>query len=305
MTKPLDDVTAMIAQARVLGPDETLAMRRTVWPDGQISAQEAGILFELNRVSHAPSREWVDFFVEAITAYLVEQAEPRGYVSDENAAWLMQAIDHDGKVDTLAELELLVKVIERAENVPDSLKAYALVQIKRAVLHGDGPTRCGESLTPGSIGTSEVRLLRRVLYAAGGHAPAHISRAEAAVLFDIKDATQGGHNSPEWQTLFVQAVSLHLLTDQRFRALSRQDAARLHAFMEDTSSGIGSFFGRMARSLVDRTPTAPAQKPQTAPEAAPEAGLSQREQDWLQAMVDGDGQLDPLERALLKALADG
>lgn len=302
MTIPLHDITAMIAQTRALGPDETLALRRAVWPDGKISAQEACILFELNRTSNAPSAEWVDFFVEAITAYLVEQAEPRGYVSDENAAWLMQAIDHDGRIDTLAELELLIKVIERAENVPDSLKAYALEQIRHAVLHGEGPTRCGNGLQPGTIGTSEVRLLRRVLYAAGGDAPAHISRAEAELLFEIKDATLEGANAPEWQTLFVQAISLHLMTNQRFRALTRQDAQRLHAFMADTSSGIGSFFGRMAGSLGDRTPLTAAV---SEPEPAPEDGLTASEQDWLQAKVSGDGKLDQLERALLKALAEG
>ena len=305
MTKPLDDVSAMIAQARALGPDETLALRRTVWPDGQISAAEAGILFELNRVSSQPSPEWIDFFVEAITAYLVEQAEPRGYVSDENAAWLMQAINHDGKVDTLAELELLVKIIERAENVPDTLKSFALQQVRHAVLHGEGPTRHGDSLKPGSIGTAEVRLLRRVLYAAGGAAPAHINRDEAALLFEIKDATLEGSNAPEWQTLFVQAVSLHLLTDQRFRALSRQDAARLHAFMEDTSSGISGFFGRMASALVSGAPIELLREPEPEPAAAHDAPLSTRENDWVQAMVDGDGALDPLERALLKALAEG
>lgn len=301
MTKPLDDVTAMIAATRALGPDETLALRRAVWPDGNITVQEAGILFELNRVSNAPSHEWVDFFVEAITAYLVEQAEPRGYVNDANTAWLIQAIDHDGRVDTLAELELLVKVIERAENVPDALKAYVLEQIRQAVLHGDGPTRCGAGLDPGSIGTAEVRLLRRVLYAAGGDAPAHISQAEAALLFEIKDATLNGQNTPEWQTLFVQALSLHLLADQSFRALSHQDAARLHAFMNDTSSGLASFLGRMAGSLVSGVPAA------RAAEAGllPEPGLSDREQGWLESMIDRDAELDPLERALLKALAEG
>lgn len=100
MTRPLDDVSAMIAQSRALGPDETLALRRVVWPDGRISANEAAILFELNRASSAPSSEWVDFFVEAITAYVVEQAETRGYVSDENADWLIAAIDQDGRVLT-------------------------------------------------------------------------------------------------------------------------------------------------------------------------------------------------------------
>lgn len=301
MTKPLEDVTAMIRQARKLGAEETLALRRVVWPDGQISAAEAGILFELNHASPAASPEWVDFFVEAITAYIVEQTEPRGYVSDENAAWLMQSIDHDGRVDTMAELELLVRVIERAENVPDDLKAYALVQIKRIVLAGEGPTRHGDSLKPGSIGATEVRLLRRVLYATGGHAPAHISRAEAELLFEIKDATLQGDNTPEWQQLFVQALSLHLMTDPTYIALQRDEAARLDAFMNDTSSSVAGFIGRMARSFGKRG-VAPISREKP---VVPAPGLCDSEQDWLQTMVDRDGQLDPLERALLKALASG
>lgn len=300
MTKPLDDVTAMIAQSRALGPDETLALRRVVWPDGRITANEAAILFELNRASSAPSNEWVDFFVEAITVYVVEQAEPRGYVSEGNADWLVAAIDRDGKVDTLAELELLVKVIEKAENAPERLKRYALEQIRRAVLQGEGPTRCGGGLTPGTIGTTEVRLLRRVLYATGGLAPAHISREEAELLFAIKDATLGGQNAPEWQTLFVQAMRLHLMTDQRFRALSREDALRLHAFMADTKAGMGSFFGRMFQSLGN----SPAPVAQSAPASVADEGISEEEDSWLQAMVESDGALDPLERALLKALAE-
>ena len=302
MTKPLDDVSAMMREARALGPEETLALRRAVWPDGKISAQEAGILFDLNHASSASGAEWVDFFVEAITAYLVEQAEPRGYVSDENARWLMQRIDHDGHVETLAELELLVKVIERAENVPEDLKAYALTQIKYIVLTGSGPTRCNNLLKPGCIGTAEVGLLRRVLYAVAGHAPAHISQIEAELLFEIKDATLDGDNAPEWQALFVQALSLHLETDQRFRALHRDEAARLQAFMADTSTGIGRFFGRMAKSLGTKTEQPNVPEPRAEPAAETEPGLTERAHNWLQSMVDADGQLDPLERALLKAL---
>ena len=68
-----------------------------------------------------------------------QSSAPRGYVSEENAAWLIARIDHDGRVDTLSELELLVKVLETALNAPASLKDYALRQIEDAVLSGTGP----------------------------------------------------------------------------------------------------------------------------------------------------------------------
>ena len=120
------------------------------------------------------------------------------------------------------------------------------------------------------------------------------------MLFAIKDATLAGSNAPEWQTLFVQALRLHLMTDQRFRALSREDAARLHAFMADTTSGVGGFFGRMVQSLGNP----PAPSATSAPPPVGDEGVSDEEDNWLQTMVEADGALDPLERALLKALAE-
>ena len=46
-------------------------------------------------------------------------------------------------LDSLTELELLVKVLEKAIDVPEQLNAYALDQIEQAVLTGEGPTRDG------------------------------------------------------------------------------------------------------------------------------------------------------------------
>ena len=73
--------------------------------------------------SQSPPREWVDFFVEAIDAYVVHQQAPVGYVDDAKADWLIDRIDSDGRVDSLGELELLVKILEDATNVPEALKS--------------------------------------------------------------------------------------------------------------------------------------------------------------------------------------
>ena len=80
----------------------------------------------------------------------------------------------------------------------------------------------------------------------------------------------------------------------------REDALRLHAFMADTKAGVGSFFGRMFQSIGE--PAGAAAK--AAPVPATDEGISEEEDSWLQAMVEADGALDPLERALLKALAE-
>ena len=51
--------------------------------------------------------EWDAYFVEAFTLYVVDQAEPRGYVTSDNAQWLIDCIARDGRVEPANELELL------------------------------------------------------------------------------------------------------------------------------------------------------------------------------------------------------
>ena len=45
----------------------------------------------------------------------------------------------------MAELDLLAKLFDKAERIPDRLKSYALGQMEQIVLTGNGPTRDGGS----------------------------------------------------------------------------------------------------------------------------------------------------------------
>src|SRR6476661_3742355 len=91
-----------------ISEEEVLKLRRCVWADGSISPDEASRLFDLNDEA-APSNDWSDFFVEAMCEYLIGRGQPRGYVTDADADWLMFRINRDGRVETCAELELIVK----------------------------------------------------------------------------------------------------------------------------------------------------------------------------------------------------
>src|ERR1043165_974759 len=97
MSFSFSDFTASLKDGRQVTPEDVLAVRRAVWPDGKVSDAEAGLVFELNRAISAPSNEWRDFFVEALTDYVVNQKAPRGYVDEANAAWLIAEVDRDGE----------------------------------------------------------------------------------------------------------------------------------------------------------------------------------------------------------------
>src|SRR5258705_12209316 len=100
---------------------DVLKLRRNNYDDGQITADEAAIIFALNDACPIQDPAWADCFVETITDYIVDQAKPEGYLTADNVAWLLSRISKDGRVETKTELELVVSVLEKARWAPQSL----------------------------------------------------------------------------------------------------------------------------------------------------------------------------------------
>lgn len=308
MSMHFRDIALQAAADGTIGAEEILALRRAGWADGKMDPEEAEALFVANEQLREPDAEWADFFVEALAEFVVNTVEPRGYVDQTMGDELVARIDRDGRVDSLAELELLVKVQEKALSTPPSLKAYALRQIEDAVLTGEGPTRAG-TLDARGVTEAECRLLRRLIFAAGGDRPAAASRAEAEMLFRIKDATLYDANAPEWERLFVQGVASFLLGFGGHEPLPRERAAELERFMNNAGSGIGGFLKRMMRSDVDSQVDSAFGSllnisAGIEDEAEAAAQLGESEELWLLDHIDADEELDPLEKALLAFIAE-
>lgn len=302
----LHELAEQLKAAGAISAEDTLTLRRQMWPDGRIAPDEAELVFALNDCVSQTCREWVDFFVEALCDYVVCQQSPRGYVDAAKAEWLVARISRDGKVESLSELELLVKVLETAAAVPASLKAFALAQIERAVIEGEGPARDGGTLGKGVISAAEVKLLRRILFAQAGES-CGVSQGEAEMLFRLKDATLAADNAPEWRTLFVQGVGNHLMAYQRYTPLEREEAARLDAFMGDSRVRIGSFLGRVAQAAATGSAfRMGADTPVVDHDLAADAAwaVTGLESAWLEGRIDADAALDPLEQALLDFIAE-
>jgi hypothetical protein len=291
-----------------ISADEVLSLRQEGWSTGHIDADEADAIFVLNDHLDNPTAEWSDFFVEAISEFLVHSLEPKGYVTEGQADWLIERIDNNGRLDSLTELELLVKVLEKATDVPERLNLYAIDQIEQAVLTGEGPTRDGGVLEKGNVTESEARLLRRIIFAQGSDRPAAVSQREAEMLFRLKDATLTADNTPEWKRLFVQGVGNYLQGFGGSEPLSRERAIELENFMNKSASSIGGFFGRMAHSnpiagfssvFGDKGET-----PDLDAEVSAAHQVTSLEQSWLQGQIDANGQIDEYDQALLDFLAE-
>ncbi|MEA3014394.1 MAG: hypothetical protein QOD42_2939 [Sphingomonadales bacterium] len=297
MSFSFTDFAAALKAGAHLSAGDVLAVRREVWPDGRISDDEARALFEVDRLAADPAPEWADFFLEALCDHVVNGKEPKGYIDLPNAAWLVEEIERGGEPPSRLELELAVKVIERALNGPAELKSWVLARIEEEVRRD------------GRVDAREAGLLRRTIFASGGDGALAVSQDEAELLWRLKHACREADNAPEWKILFVQGVGNHLMAYNSYTPLERGEAARLEAFMDDRRSSVLGFFARMrganpvdeARGLLGG-----GDAPRVDHDAAVDEAraITGNENAWLQTHVDADGVRDAYEEALLAFVAE-
>lgn len=194
-----------IRQRGTIRDVDVRCMRRWIDEDGTISPLEADLLLMLNTACRIKDASWASLFVDAVTDYLVHQAEPEGYVTSANADWLTMRLPGDGRITSHAELELAVSILEEARWAPQSLSRLMLQQVRDAVASGHGPLRAGILMGPGTITDAEVELARRVLAAGDDSLP--VTKSEAAVLFEINAALTDPAAHPGWAHLYVQAIA--------------------------------------------------------------------------------------------------
>lgn len=313
MTTHFIDLAQRAAADGKVTSEELLALRRQGWGDGVIHRDEAEALFVLNNALDDRSDEWCDFFVEAISESVLNGTPPRLQCDDTEAQWLIDQIDHDGVVDSIVELETMVRILERAENTPVKLKNYVLDQVEREVLTGTGPTRCGGELSATHISAAECKILRRVIFASGGHGPAAVTRYDAELLFRLKDETLAEENAAAWDDLFIDGVANYLKGFALQNAqVSHSRKKELESFIADNKANVGRFFGRMAKEapkaanhlgvVFGKRSGAHERPDYTALEMAGNE-VTDHEQEWLDAMIDADGEVDELERRLIARLA--
>jgi uncharacterized protein with PIN domain len=301
---------AALADGRITA-EELLSLRREGWGDGIITRAEAEALFAVNNALNDRTPEWCDFFVEAIGEFVLNGTPPRLQCSLEEAEWLIGQIDHDGVVESMVELETMVRILERAENTPDRLKNYVLDVVEREVLTGTGPTRCGGALAATHISAAECRIIRRVIFASGGHGPAAVTRWDAELLFRLKDATLAEENAAEWDDLFIDGVANFLKGFVLPNAqVSHERKRELEAFVADSSVNVGRFMGRVAKEAPQvmnhfGRVFGKKQAGGTDFEALAAAGevVTDYESEWLEKMVAADGEVDELESRLIARLA--
>jgi hypothetical protein len=311
MAETILDLSRAAIAARTIDDESVLTLRHLIWANDTIARGVLEQLFLINDALAAPNTAFTDLFCEAIIHFALRQSAPHNFITDETATWLAARLTADGRLDSHAELETVVHLLEQAENGPEALKHYALTQIEAAILTGVGPTRNGGDVRMGVVDAAEVTLLRRLIFAAGGDDATKVSAQEAEMLFRIKDATLPADNAPEWLTLFVQGVGNHLMAHSDYHQLSLDDAKRLNTAMDDSRPSLAGFLCRVVNSaslqtIMDIDAVTGERKNHWGDDAAiaSDRAITGAESGWLKRQIAADAVTDDLEKALLAFIAD-
>lgn len=293
---------------------DVLRLKSAVYSDGVITAQEAEALIRLNETCTFQDPAWVDFYIEALTDYFVNQAEPEGYLTAEDAQKLIARIGNGGKIDRKSDFDLVVNVLDKSRWSPVSLSRFALQQIKRAVVDGDGPLRAGQPQECGKINEPEVELARRILYAFGGEGSIAVTRPEAEVLFDINDAIGDPQANPAWTDLFVKAVTNVVMAASGQAVPTREEALRRDAWLIEGRGELSplALLSALVTSSIDAVRAnyqeqsseerALARLEQQRIEIITNEEIAQAEAAWLSERIGRGGRLTPNEAALVAYL---
>ncbi len=308
-------VDDLIAKGSV-DADDVLRLRKTMFQDGLIDRREAEQVFAIDAACTEKAPEWSAFFVDALTDHVVWKVEPKKYVSDEKADFLIGHILRNGKVDSETELELLINVVHWAISSPPPLALLAMRAIHDSILEPDSAAY-GSNRPPAVISPADVALLRKVIYAAGSPGGYTVTREEAELMVALNQATKDTERPDSWDDLFVKAIANFVMfpgapphvptAEEELRRDRWLDERRgVGGFLSD----VGSSFRRLdipvkdAWREFDPFGSAAARAEQEKERARLATAMSREsidaaEAQWLLANIGASGSLEANETALL------
>lgn len=284
---------------------EALDLVNEIYADGVVSKGEAEGLFDLNRRLDGGDPDWHRRFIEAISDFMLgPMAQPKGWVTNDGAAWLTGQIAKRGQTPSDIEIDLLVTLCRRAEGMPLALSRSALLAVSGVIQR------------MGFANAWNVERMRQLLHAPAGEEGLWVSRFEANTLFETNDAIAFAHNDSAWNDLFARAIANHLLAAAHPAPDTAADALRREKWLADTRPSAQRLLGQIVSSIgegdwfarITSDPSKAVEARNALIEAAAREGaeITPDESSWLLKRLgwakEGEEQVSPAERALIAFL---
>jgi hypothetical protein len=264
------------------------------------SLSDAGALFEMNTKLAGTDVSWDRLFVGALKDYVLSQSDPKNWVTEEEASWLIASIDRNEGPPIATEVDLLLQIIRYAEGFPDHF-GYFTLQMACARI-----TRIGKAYA------EDVERVRRALIVPVGDSQTWITAAEADLLLRTNDAIAFAANDPSWNDLFARAIANHLFARAHPEPLSEGDVLSRDHWVGDMRPEPGTFLDDVRSSFLEGRWFAPLSESESKAEIAREVAReaahratdigTDDEASWFLKCVGTERSVSLAERALLDFL---
>lgn len=152
-----------LVAAPVMAEDAVRRLRERFYRPFRMDRARAVQIIHANREMEAPSSAWIEFYLEALTAFFLVPSDGRLHLTEARLAVLLGWLGDGAAITDIAERRLLTRLFLRADEPPEPLFRFLLAIIGHHLreqperFFGDGRRQ------PGMIDAIDVRLLRRLL----------------------------------------------------------------------------------------------------------------------------------------------
>ncbi|PZU80372.1 MAG: hypothetical protein DI528_22465 [Shinella sp.] len=194
----------VIAGKNRLTAEDILLLRKYTFPLGIRSTDDVVTLLALNNTCPEKCEEWNDFFIESLTAFIVDHCYPQGSLDDINVEWMKSVLSTNGVIETSLELSVVLHVIDVAPHVPPLLRAFAIDQVRIAIAENAGAFSAERPRSDG-ITDYDIAFFNRVLRTAFDRGFLRLAERERAALFAVNAAISRSSSHSSWGELLAAA----------------------------------------------------------------------------------------------------
>lgn len=125
-TAPLNELARLVVEDGKIDAEEVRMIEERISEDGMIDQEEAEFLFTINDIvsGNDNTPEFQEFFVEAITAFVLADEMSPGVLDEYEWDWLKAMMGEDGQIDE-TEAKLMVNIAEQSVSVPEDFDTFA------------------------------------------------------------------------------------------------------------------------------------------------------------------------------------
>ncbi len=280
-----------LPQGRNVDAADVISLFRDMYADGLQSREDAAALIGFDRSLSRSTPAWQEFVAQTLADHVLVQYPPCHELTDEKIEWLVAELTRDERMASPAGFATAMKLLELCELPPVSLAAFAISQLRLAILLGEGPAIGNRPHFSRDVDAEDVVLLARILEAAGGLQGRPVSREEAEALFELHDAAAEGDNHASFDDLFFKAIANHLTAASGHRVAPRRDVLSPDPRVAEWRSVFGK--GHEPAEAGFRLPSG----------ATDSTELGADELAWLSSRIMRDGRPTVAEYALLRLFA--